>query len=174
MIKKNLIAMCIFVPLFLPVFASDITKTLKASIEKNSSDFTHFFIYEEFLKTKKDKGHSFEIFGYNSNSNIMCSLLVVNLFTRSDLEPIIFDNSQNNICFGLRQYDPVNKSYYAIDYDRENGYFKRVMDLTFKNNFNEIYITQHSVGQPHILQQWHGARTTFENLEKTTLDKFKK
>lgn len=170
---KKVLIILFLCALSLPVLANDVTKTLKAGIEKNSSYFTDFFIYEEFLKTKKDKGHSFEIFGYNSNSNIMCSILVVNLFTRSDLEPIIFDNSQNNICFGLRQYDPVNKSYYAIDYDRENGYFKRVMDLTFKNNFNEIYITQHSVGQPHILQQWHGTRTTFENLEKTTLSKFK-
>ena len=168
--KKFLIALCIICTFVLPVFANDMTKTLKASIEKNNSDFTHFFIYEEFIKNSKfDKGHAFEIFGYNANKQIMCNLYVVNLPTKKPA--IIFDNTKENICFGFN-YVKYNNTYYADDYNKYNGYFNRIDTLAFKDNFKKIETFKKS-NDYSVIYWWQGQLTTYEKLEKEILKSLK-
>ena len=167
--KKFLIALllCAF---SLPVLANDVTKTLKAGIEKNSSYFTDFFIYEEFLKAPKyDKGHAFEVFGYNANKRIMCNLFVVNLPTNKPA--IIFDNTKDNICFGFN-YVNFDKVYYADNDNSVNGYFNRVSSMAFKDNFRKIETFKNNFDNSAI-QWWQGQKTSYEKLEKEVLKSLK-
>jgi hypothetical protein len=167
--KKILITL-LLCALSLPVLASDVTKTLKAGIEKNSSYFTDFFIYEEFLKDPKtDKGHAFEVFGYNANKRIMCNLFVVNLPTNKPA--IIFDNTKDNICFSFN-YVNYGKTYYADRYDSSNGYFNRISTLAFKDNFEKIETFKNNIDNT-VIQWWQGKRSNYEKLEREVLKSFK-
>lgn len=166
---KRFLITLLLCALSLPVLANDVTKTLKTGIEKSANEFTDFFIYEEFLKSpKSDKGHAFEVFGYNASNNRMCNLYVINL---SEKYGITFsDNSMDNICFRLNK---TNNRIYAVDYNKSDYYFYRKEILYFENNFNSIHCFQKSLVGNNI-QDWQGTQVSQDKMLKSIQKNFNK